>query len=102
MAIFVFQNSPCVAEKVVTFVGKEHAFPVLRREDDVVIDLGERGHVRSVVRPLQGRAGFGTLFRGLAPTAIHVHPLRGCRMVRVLKFRSEVGIRHQFLRFFSS
>jgi hypothetical protein len=30
-----------------------------------------------MVRPLQGRIRFVTLFRGLAPTAIRVHPLRG-------------------------
>jgi len=29
------------------------------------------------VRPLQGRVFFLMAFRGLAPTAIHVHPLRG-------------------------
>lgn len=44
MAIFIFQNAPGVAEKVITFVGEEHTLPVLRREDDVVINLGERGH----------------------------------------------------------
>jgi len=32
---------------------------------------------RLMVRPLQGRIYFATVFRGLAPTAIHVHPLRG-------------------------
>ena len=32
---------------------------------------------RFVVRPLQGRVCFAMAFRGLAPTAIHVHPLRG-------------------------
>jgi hypothetical protein len=32
---------------------------------------------RFMVRPLQGRIPFNTSFRGLAPTAIHVHPLRG-------------------------
>jgi len=37
---------------------------------------------RWMVRPLQGRICFAVAFRGLAPTAIHVHPLRGWGMAR--------------------
>jgi len=42
------------------------------------------GHInrvveRFVIRPFQGRICFWTLFRGLTPTAIRVHPLRGCQ-----------------------
>lgn len=44
MAIFVFQNAPDVAEQVVASVGEQHPLAVLRREDDVIINLGERGH----------------------------------------------------------
>ena len=44
VAVFVFQDAPGVAEQVVASVGEQHAFPVLRGEDDVEIDLGERGH----------------------------------------------------------
>lgn len=44
MAIFVFQNAPDVAEQVVASVGEQCTFTILRREDDVVVNLGERGH----------------------------------------------------------
>ena len=40
----------------------------------------ERAVGRLMVRPLQGRICFAMVFRGLTPTAIHVHPLRGWGM----------------------
>ena len=47
------------------------------------VDRGwETAAGQCVVRPFQGRTSFWTLFRGLAPTAIHVLPLRGCRNAR--------------------
>jgi hypothetical protein len=59
-----------------------HRTPALKGPNDVCHQLERLRRVagRFMVWPLQGRIGSVTLFRGLAPTAIHVHPLRGWGM----------------------
>jgi len=44
MAMALFQNAPDVPEKIRTTVRAQAAFTILRRKDQVVIDLGKGGH----------------------------------------------------------
>ena len=70
-----------MAEKAFPFIRRQRAHTSLRREYEVIIDLGERGHERPLgpFDPSRVRYICMAFFRGLAPTAIHVDPLRGCR-----------------------
>ena len=45
VTVLVFQNAPSVAEEIIAPVCQQHPFAILRREDDVILDLGEGGHV---------------------------------------------------------
>lgn len=42
-----------------------------------------KGRNNALFDPFRVEFDFGTLFRGLAPTAIHVYPLRGWRKAHV-------------------
>ena len=44
VAILVFQDAPGVAEEILPLVSGQSGRPILRGENDVVIDLGKGGH----------------------------------------------------------